>query len=318
MSSHRPSALARIAVVAAVPILVIAIALFSVLAQLRASAAPLPTHFVQAWGHFDDPIGVALTRSGTMYVIGLKPDGVEELWRNGRLLASWQTIEPALVPPPSGIAIDSRNRVYVCYPAAYDEVTSSPSSRIARVSPQGQLSALSTGSLPELRGPCPVSVDSHDRLWITLPNQNLVVRLTGERSAVWGKLSSTLLASPTSVAFDAQGRAIVSESGHGAVDLLGPPGVVLRRLGRYGSGPLQFRQPMGIAIDGLDRLYVADWGNNRVQILSKSGRLLGIVGRAGHGPGELKGPTAVALDHRGDLYVVDTGNNRVEEFAPAP
>jgi hypothetical protein len=318
MSSHRPSILARIAIAAVVPIVVVAVALFSVLAQLRASAAPLPTHFVRAWNGFEDPVGIALDRSGVMDVIGLKPNNVEELWVKGKLLASWQTVGAAVIPRPSGIAIDGRNRVYVCYPAGYSTTTAKPYSTIDRVSSGGRLSLLFAGFMSEIGGPCPISFDSYGRLWAALPAKNIVVRFSEGKATVWGKPFSTLLANPTAVAFDAQGRAFITELDNDTVDLLGPRGSVQRRWGKYGSGPLQFDWPVSIAVDARDRLYVADWGNNRVQILSESGRLLGTVGKAGHGPGEFDGPTAVAVDRRGDLYVVDTGNNRVEEFAPAP
>jgi sugar lactone lactonase YvrE len=318
---HRPSVrgrsiLARVAVAAAVPVLVSTGALVTVLAQVRSGAEPLPTHFVRAWSGFGDPFGIALNRSGAVYVIGQKPDDVEELWVDGKPLAAWQTVRPSLLPAPSGIAVDGRDRVYVCYPSSYSQINATPASTIDRVSPEGALSAVSGGSLGQVRGPCPLSFDSSGHLWAAIPAQNTVVRFSGGKSASWGEPLSGLLSNPTAVVVDARGRAFVTESDNDTIDRLGPPGTILQRWGRYGSGPLQFEQPVGIAVDTQDRLYVADWGNNRVQILSESGRLLGILGKAGHGPGEFEGPTAVALDRHGDLYVVDTGNNRVEEFAP--
>jgi DNA-binding beta-propeller fold protein YncE len=312
--SFRPSTLTRIAVAAAVPLLVSAAALISVLAQSRTRTAPLPTRFVRAWGGFEDPIGIALNRFGMMDVIGLKPNDVEELWVEGRPLASWQTVGPTLIPPPSGIAIDGRNRVYVCYPSGYNTTLYTAWSTVDRVSSEGRLSHPYLG---EIDGPCAITFDSHGRLWTAVPAENRVIRFSGGKASVWGNSFSGLLSNPTAVTVDSWGRAFVTEQNKSTVDLLGPPGRVLKRWGKYGSGPLQFNQPAGIAVDAHGRLYVADWGNNRVQILSESGQLLGIVGKAGHGPGEFESPSAVALDRRGNLYVVDTGNNRVEEFAGA-
>jgi DNA-binding beta-propeller fold protein YncE len=117
---------------------------------------------------------------------------------------------------------------------------------------------------------------------------------------------------PVAVAWDPDGKLIVSDSIGGVLWVLDTHGQVLAKLG---EGTLQ--RPCGIAIaPATHRIYVADSQAHQVVVLSAQGQVLARIGRRGEGPGEFNFPTAVALDSHDRLYVCDALNFRVQQFDP--
>jgi streptogramin lyase len=85
-----------------------------------------------------------------------------------------------------------------------------------------------------------------------------------------------------------------------------PRGRVVRRWGRSGTGPGEFRMYSGaIAVADDGRVYVADTGNFRVQVFSADGRFLRQVGSFGRGAGQFTWPSGVVAGTAGSMYVAD-------------
>ena len=78
---------------------------------------------------------------------------------------------------------------------------------------------------------------------------------------------------------DAAGRIYALEHTPREIRVFRPDGTFLRRLGRLGSGPGEFREAFGLAWDSLRRLMVVDHSNSRYTFFDTSGSLAGSTPR---------------------------------------
>ena len=112
------------------------------------------------------------------------------------------------------------------------------------------------------------------------------------------------------------------------VSVISPAGTVLRRWGKPGTGPGQFRFIPGdptvptdvfgkIAVgpDGL--VYVADSGNARVQVFTPQGRFVRQFGSFGSGQGQFLFSGDIAVDNAGNMYVADGKSATLAKLSPA-
>jgi DNA-binding beta-propeller fold protein YncE len=158
--------------------------------------------------------------------------------------------------------------------------------------------------------------------------------------------------SPTGIATDIRGVALVADTGNERVaflsgasfdkgaDLVAPTGVavntasgevyvtdpalqfglrfaadgrLLGSFGSFGSGFGQVDTPLGAAVDpGNGRVFVVDSGNNRIQRFSATGSPLGQLGGAGSGERQFLEPEGVTIGPNREVVVADTGNNRIQ------
>jgi DNA-binding beta-propeller fold protein YncE len=112
------------------------------------------------------------------------------------------------------------------------------------------------------------------------------------------------------------------------VSVITPSGTVLRRWGKPGSGPGEFKFIPGdpsvptdvqgsIATGPGGEVYVSDSGNGRVQVFTPQGRFVRQFGSYGSGRGQFLRPYDLAVDHAGNVYVADDQAGTLTKFAPA-
>lgn len=135
------------------------------------------------------------------------------------------------------------------------------------------------------------------------------------------------LSHPAALAIGPDGNLYVTDLSQ-RVTVISPAGTVLRRWGKPGSGPGEFRfiafnptTPTGvegkIAIDPHGDAYVSDSGNARVQVFTPQGRFIRQFGSFGSGKGQFLHPFDLVADRAGNVYVADDQAENVSKFSPS-
>lgn len=112
------------------------------------------------------------------------------------------------------------------------------------------------------------------------------------------------------------------------VTVISPTGTVLRRWGKPGTGPGEFRfiafdtsTPANvagkIAVGPDGKVYVSDSGNARVQVFTPQGRFIRQFGSFGSGNGQFLHPFDLAVNEAGNVYVADDQAETVSKLTPS-
>ncbi len=241
----------------------------------------------QGW-HFFKPNGIAVDKSGNVYVGDSGNYRVKKFDSEGRFLTQWGS-------PGQGngqfnticsVKVDSSGIVYV-----FDtDFGKWEHSRIQKFTPYGQFIGTLERKTPDadqIRLPVDLAVDNEGNVLVLAvdyrPKPNLTYGVRIEKYSRQGKF--------------------LSQWGAEA-----------------GSGDGQFQKPNAIAVDAEGNIYITEIANGRVQKFDSSGKFLTKWGVSwtvsGEGDGRFRGGArSIAIDEKGDLYVVDF--NSIQKFTPA-
>ena len=155
-----------------------------------------------------------------------------------------------------------------------------------------------------------IHVDRDGNVWVTDSRREgdkggTVVKFTPD-----GKVLLTLsgLTDPTVAITDPKNGDVYVAESHtdvadpnliGRISVFDKRGKLLRRIGKTGTGPGEFRTPHGLAFDSKSRLIVADRHNHRIQILTKDGKFVREYDDFGRTSG-------LAIDTNDVIYTADS------------
>ena len=135
------------------------------------------------------------------------------------------------------------------------------------------------------------------------------------------------LSHPDTLAIGRGGNLYVTDLSQ-RVTVISPAGTVLRRWGKPGSGPGEFKFIPGdptaptdihgkVAIGPGGLVYVSDSGNSRIQVFTPQGRFVRQFGSYGNGIGQFLHASDLVVDKAGNVYVADEQALTVTKFSPA-
>jgi len=131
---------------------------------------------------------------------------------------------------------------------------------------------------------------------------------------------------PVALAIGPDGNLYVTDDSQ-RVTVISPAGKVMRRWGKPGTAPGEFKFIGGdpttpanvngkITVGRNGMVYVSDSGNARVQVFSPQGRFIRQFGSLGSGKGQFLSPGDLVVDGSGNLYVADDQSQTLAKFSP--
>lgn len=118
---------------------------------------------------------------------------------------------------------------------------------------------------------------------------------------------------PIGLSVGPDGNVYVADTHYHRIMVYSPAGRLLRRFGRYGTGPGEFIYPTDVEVLPDGRIFVSEYGgNDRINIFSEQGQFIGSFGTFGEREDQLSRPSAMCVDgERRILYIADACNHRI-------
>ena len=112
------------------------------------------------------------------------------------------------------------------------------------------------------------------------------------------------LSGPQGLAITREGCLIAVEDGKHCITIIDPSnGRMIKRIGQYGTGKVEFNRPEGAAVTQDGRIVVSDYDNHRLQVLTAEGTFIGTVGSRGSQPLQFNHPTGIAVHRDRQVFV---------------
>ncbi|HZZ20386.1 MAG TPA: immunoglobulin domain-containing protein [Opitutaceae bacterium] len=255
-----------------------------------------------AAARFARPTGVAIDRSGSVYVTDENNDTIRKITAGGVVTtfaglagnagSADGTGSAAQFDGPFRLTVDPSGNIFV---------SDFSNNTIRKITPGGTVSTFAgtptkagatdgTGSAALLDGPVGIAADSNGNIYVAEQTNNIVRKFTP------AGVSST---------FAGTAGAVGSADGTGAA--------------------ASFRLPAGLAVDPSGNVYVADYGNDTIRKITPGGvvtTLAGVTSNPGHkdGTGTAASfylPVGLVSDSSGNLYVAEQANNDIRKVTPA-
>jgi sugar lactone lactonase YvrE len=209
---------------------------------------------------------------------------------------------------PAGVAVDSKDRIYVTDPIAGAVFVFDVANK--------KLDLLGADGRGRLRAPFGIAIDKNDRVYVAdtgLKRVN-VYDSTGELVGVVSKGGTEDLVNPAGLCVDeANNRLLIVDSR--AHRLLAVDLQTLDK-GVWLTAPDDERLyfPSYVTVDAAGQIYVSDTLSFCVKVFDKDFKFVRRIGEHGTALGNFDRPKGVAIDSEGNLYVVDAAFSNFQIF----
>jgi DNA-binding beta-propeller fold protein YncE len=208
---------------------------------------------------------------------------------------------------PYGIAVDSKNLIYVADPGQ---------AAIFVFDLEGK--KVGYRGIQQLNAPSGLAIDDTDRLFVSDSGQHLILCYKPDGTLETG-FGQDKLVKPIGIAIDRENRYLyVVDAMLDKVFVFDcDTYLLLRSFGQKSDATLApgtFDRPTNIAVDNDSNVYVVDTFNNRIQVFDADGQFLRMFGREGNIAGTFMRPKGIAIDSDNHVYVVDAEFNNVQLF----
>lgn len=263
-------------------------------------------------GQFKEPQSIAVTTTGTEYVLDSGNSRVEAFNSKGTYLGKFGSLgsENGQLKNPTGIALDAGGHIWVA---------DTGNNRIQEFTTGGAF----VMSVSGLSAPQGLALDASSHLWVVNTGASQLREYTiveSAKIAVFAQAVGSLgtgngqFTEPQGMAVGAEGNLYVADTGDSRIEEFTSSGAFVRTFGKEGTTNGLLKKPHGITTDSTGAVWVADTANNRVQEFGPTGTFLGTFGKEGTAEGLLKGPKGVGIDPEGNAWVADTANSRAQKW----
>jgi streptogramin lyase len=155
--------------------------------------------------------------------------------------------------------------------------------------------------------PQPAEINGHQVLKFS-PDGKLLMTLGtkgGGRDTLFFWQPNDVLVAPNGDIFVAEGHAS-NATANARIVKFDKTGKLLKTIGKFGKGELEFDQPHALAMDSRGRLFVGDRSNNRIQILDQEGNHL-------ESWYQFSRPSGIYIDAQDRIYVADSESGSVDK-----
>ena len=289
-----------------------------------AAATPIGTTGTGT-GQMERPFGVAVDKSGNVWIADRENNCVQEYSPTGTLIRQFGSKYGA---PGSGNGQFSDPRGIAISPSGNVWVTDLGNKRVQEFNEKGEFiravtyagGLLGAGKMTE---PYAVATGPEEILWVTDIGSHRVYQFKENGtfvqaiSSVGPLLQEVSLTSPVGIATDRFGDAYVSENSTNQIIEIDPSGKYVNKFGSTGTGQVQFKSVNGLAIAASGNIFAADGENNRIEELKPDGTFLREFASLGSESKQLKEPRGLATGPENSLYVADAGNHRIAKWSHA-